>query len=196
MSYSIDGLLVGVANLVALGVGDDLHGFSDGSGGTRPAVFIKKATAQADGRYHGLLPFCVITSNGRTQQGAVVSGRSYNSITGDQELRTIYDHDITLNFYGGDAEQIASDMEAFLASTEALEYMCTLGLGITASYGINPSTTVLDGVVHDFAALQIKLTVVGTYTQPVYEMITVEGQIRYRYPDSEVDVLTSDLTIP
>lgn len=195
MPYNTNDLYNPLVRVTRLAIGDRLHQFPDGLGGTKAAVFKIRAAGQAEGKLHGILPYCVISSNSRDRQGSSVNSRSWD-INDDQVLTTIWDHSISMLIVGGDAEGIAYDLEAFFSSDAAIEYLCDNNIAVVNTYGVRPSTTNLDSVPYDSALLNIKVTTTTELIQQVYEVITAEGDLHIRYPDSEDDIISSPLNAP
>jgi hypothetical protein len=166
----------------------------NGSGGTAPAIFKVRALNQ-NGKIYGSLPFVVITSGRRDRRDSAVSQRYYDTLN-NEVLLTTYEHVFTIGVYGGDAEGIAGDIEQYLNTRAALDFMREEGVEITDTFGVRPATTVLNGVAQDFASLNVLVTVNSTITQVVNEITIVESNLHLRYPDQDEDYYSSTIEYP
>ncbi len=194
MSYSVDYLYNFLQHITRIGIGSRLSAYK-ATTGTVPAVFKVKAAGQVDARLTGQLPFAVITSQGRDRRDSSISNRHY-SLSGDEVLTTTYDHRFTIGVYGGEAESIACDLEQFFITTEAQLYMAERGVVVTDTFGVRPNTTVLNGVPHDFASLNVKLTVNSAIIQQVYGINNLSIELNAQYPSSNEDISSSTITYP
>lgn len=195
MPYNTNDLYNPLVRVVRLAIGDRLHQYPNGAGGTKAAVFKIKAAGQDEGKLHGILPYCVISSNSRDRQGASVNSRTWDD-NDDQVLTTIWDHNLSILIVGGDAEGIAYDLEAFFSSDAAIQYLYDNNMAVVNTYGVRPITTNLDSVPYDSALLNIKVTTTTELIQQVYEITETEGDLHIRYPESEDDIISSPLNYP
>lgn len=180
--------------LVENAIGDKLYKVKGPNNTRKPSIYKVRATAQ-EGRLVSQLPFVVITSNGRRRGSFGVTDRWYNA-DGDEVLRSIYSAVVTIGVYGGDAEQLASDLEMYLFTDQALQIMCEGNIIINDTFGVNPDTTVLDGQAQDFASIQIQFSTNGTVVQSVYDLNTISTTLRQQYNDSDVEIISNLITYP
>lgn len=165
-----------------------------GANGTAPAIFKMRALNQ-DGKVYGKLPFIVVASGRRDRQNSSVNYRYYDDL-GNEVLTTTFDHLFSIAVYGGDAEGIAGDIEQFLNTTQALNYMRDEGVEITNTFGVRPNTTVLNGVAQDFASLNVLVTVNSSVSQTINEVTSVSIELHQQHPETNVDYYNSTITSP
>lgn len=192
-----DDLYVAIMDVVNQAIGPQLSLYGVGAQPKKPAIF-KKSPASQDGRkLHGILPYCVITMGVKTSQGARHHARWYRSSDGSKVTQIIRDVDCTVQVVGGSATDLVSTLENFfLVSEYATDYLCERNIVVKDSFGVIPQTTTLNNTSHDSAFVILSLTTTDEVVEEVYELNIVDTNLNLRYPDSEDNIVSENITIP
>lgn len=196
VDYSVSNQYNALIDVIEASIGPTLHQFPDGLGGTKPAIFKNRAAGQSTGKYAGIMPFAVVSLGPRTVQGARVNASWYDGITGDLIKSTIYNRTCTVAVYGGDAMQLAEDLEHYLVSEAAIQTLLDQNIVVQDTDGVIPNTTTLDGVFQDMAALQFTITTTARLTEESYAINEVNVGLDVNHSDSEITIIHEDITIP
>ena len=187
MEYSVDRIYRTLQVLCGMAIGDKLTQFK-GAGSTQvPAVFKQRASLQKGATLTGMCPYVTITTGGRNRQGAQVNHRHRDTSDDEEVLVTIYEVIASFNVFGGPAEQLAGEIESFLNTDASINFLLDNNMVISDTYGVRPSTTVLDNQLRDFASIQVRITTTGDVKQTVYYVNEIEAVV-----DAVLDVTTPE----
>lgn len=168
---------------VALAVGSKLSQLPLGPGGingTAPAIWSSPELRHPGGKR----PYVVVDIPTRTKNGSWSTDRYYNA-AGDLITPIAYDYLISFGVYGGNASEIAGELESSFVRDDVQAIFC--GDNYAAIVDTFPSATQNfreAGEVLQFASFLLKITVVDTVIQTADPINVTNYDITYTYRDS------------
>jgi len=179
------------ASAVRLIVGNRLGQAPDGASGTRPAIFKSKSKFPA-----GIYPYVLIQIGTRTKQTdwSVYKNTVAN---GDTTIYTVYDYLVTFNVYshegGEEAAQISEDLESAFSRPDVIEIFEVDGFGTPSQTFMGSNSEYRENnQVKTFSNFIVKVTITNEETYSEYEILTVDADLSARYPNSDVDIATTN----